>query len=81
MAPQATANSYLKGKEIAQEFGFPLVIRASYTLGGAGASFVFEEEDFDKLLTRGLEASPIHEVMIDKALIGWKEYELRIPSG
>ncbi len=78
MAPQATANSYLKGKEIAQEFGFPLVIRASYTLGGAGASFVYKEEDFDKLLTRGLEVSPIHEVMIDKALIGWKEYELEL---
>lgn len=78
MAPQATATSYLKGKEIAQEFGFPLVIRASYTLGGAGASFVHREEDFDELLTRGLEVSPIHEVMIDKALIGWKEYELEL---
>ena len=78
MAPQATANSYLKGKEIAQEFGFPLVIRASYTLGGAGASIVYKEEDFDELLTRGLEVSPIHEVMIDKALMGWKEYELEL---
>ncbi len=78
MAPQATATSYLKGKEIAQEFGFPLVIRASFTLGGAGASFVHTEEDFDELLTRGLEVSPIHEVMIDKALIGWKEFELEL---
>ncbi|MBT8265890.1 MAG: carbamoyl-phosphate synthase large subunit [Bacteroidia bacterium] len=78
MAPQATATSYLKGKEIAQEFGFPLVIRASFTLGGAGASFVHKEEDFDELLTRGLEVSPIHEVMIDKALIGWKEFELEL---
>ncbi|TPV33784.1 carbamoyl-phosphate synthase large subunit [Paucihalobacter ruber] len=78
MAPQATATSYLKGKEIAQEFGFPLVIRASFTLGGAGASIVYKEEDFDELLTRGLEVSPIHEVMIDKALIGWKEYELEL---
>ena len=78
MAPQLTANSFLKGQEIAQQFGFPLVIRASYTLGGAGASFVHEPEDFDELLTRGLEVSPIHEVMIDKALIGWKEYELEL---
>ena len=78
MAPQATATSYLKGKEIAQKFGFPLIIRASFTLGGAGASFVYKEEDFDELLTRGLEISPIHEVMIDKALIGWKEYELEL---
>ena len=78
MAPQATASSFLKGKEIAQEFGFPLVIRASYTLGGDGASIVHDEKDFDNLLTRGLEISPIHEVMIDKALIGWKEYELEL---
>ncbi|WP_461533622.1 carbamoyl-phosphate synthase large subunit [Sinomicrobium sp.] len=78
MAPQATATSYLKGKEIAQEFGFPLVIRASFTLGGAGASFVHHKEEFDELLTRGLEISPIHEVMIDKALLGWKEYELEL---
>ncbi len=78
MAPQATATSYLEGKEIAQEFGFPLVIRASFTLGGAGASFVHHEEEFDELLTRGLETSPIHEVMIDKALLGWKEFELEL---
>ncbi|MCW8980117.1 MAG: carbamoyl-phosphate synthase large subunit [Altibacter sp.] len=78
MAPQATATSFLKGKEIAQEFGFPLVIRASYTLGGAGASIVYRTEDFDDLLSHGLEISPIHEVMIDKAMIGWKEYELEL---
>ncbi|MFT5231718.1 MAG: carbamoyl-phosphate synthase large subunit, partial [Candidatus Azotimanducaceae bacterium] len=78
MAPQATATSFLKGKEIAQEFGFPLVIRASYTLGGDGASIVYKEEDYDELLTRGLEISPIHEVMIDKALLGWKEFELEL---
>lgn len=78
MAPQATATSFLKGKEIAQEFGFPLVIRASYTLGGAGASIVYKPEDFDEMLSHGLEISPIHEVMIDKALMGWKEYELEL---
>jgi carbamoyl-phosphate synthase large subunit len=78
MAPQATATSFLKGKEIAQEFGFPLVIRSSYTLGGAGASIVYKPEDFDNLLSYGLEASPIHEVMIDKAMMGWKEYELEL---
>ncbi len=76
--PQASATSFLKGKEIAQEFGFPLVIRASYTLGGAGASIVHDPKDFDTLLSRGLEVSPIHEVMIDKALIGWKEFELEL---
>ena len=78
VAPSETANSMLKGKEIAQKFGFPLVIRPSFTLGGSGASFVHKEEDFTELLTRGLEASPIHEVLIDKALVGWKEYELEL---
>jgi carbamoyl-phosphate synthase large subunit len=77
-APAKTATSFLKGKEIAQEFGFPLVIRPSFTLGGTGAAFVHKKEDFDALLTRGLEASPIHEVLIDKALLGWKEYELEL---
>ncbi|MGX1023244.1 carbamoyl-phosphate synthase large subunit [Psychroflexus sp. MBR-150] len=78
VAPSKTVTSFLKGKEVAQEFGFPLVIRASYTLGGLGASIVHDEKDFEKSLTRGLEASPIHEVIIDKALIGWKEYELEL---
>ncbi|MBT8256393.1 MAG: carbamoyl-phosphate synthase large subunit, partial [Bacteroidia bacterium] len=78
VAPAKIANSFLKGKEIAQEYGFPLVIRPSFTLGGTGASFVHHEDEFDELLTRGLEASPIHEVLIDKALLGWKEYELEL---
>lgn len=78
MAPSETATSFLKGKEIAQRFGFPLVIRPSFTLGGTGASIVYKKEDFDMLLNRGLEASPIHEVLIDKALLGWKEYELEL---
>lgn len=77
-APAKTATSFLEGKEIAQEFGYPLVIRPSFTLGGTGAAFVHKEEDFDRLLTHGLESSPIHEVLIDKALLGWKEYELEL---
>ncbi|MCW2119555.1 carbamoyl-phosphate synthase large subunit [Flavobacterium sp. 7A] len=77
-APAEICTSYLRGKEIAQEFGFPLVIRPSFTLGGTGASIVYKPEDFDRLLTQGLEASPIHEVLIDKALMGWKEYELEL---
>jgi len=77
-APSQTATSFLQGKEIAQKFGFPLVIRPSFTLGGSGASVVQDKESFDKLLQRGLEASPIHEVLIDKALLGWKEFELEL---
>jgi len=78
MAPQKTAKSFLEGKEIAQEFGFPLCIRPSYTLGGSGASILYEPKKFDNLLERGLQLSPIHEVMIDKALLGWKEFELEL---
>lgn len=77
-APSRTAKSFLEGKEIAQELGFPLVIRPSYTLGGTGASFVHNREEFDELLDRGLHASPIHEVLIDTAVLGWKEYELEL---
>ncbi|MFK7973065.1 MAG: carbamoyl-phosphate synthase large subunit [Bacteroidia bacterium] len=72
------ANSFLKGKEVAQRIGFPLVIRASYTLGGAGGAFVNEEKDFDELLKRGLSASPVHEVLVEESIKGWKEYELEV---
>ena len=78
MAPSKTATSFLRGKSIAQDFGFPLCIRASYTLGGTGATFVHTKDEFEEALSRGLEVSPIHEVMIDKALLGWKEYELEL---
>jgi len=78
MAPSRIAKSFLEGKSIAQEFGFPLVIRPSFTLGGSGGSVVYEKESFDTLLNRGLQTSPIHEVLIDKAVLGWKEYELEL---
>ena len=73
-----TATSFLEGKEIAQEIGFPLIIRSSFTLGGAGGSFVRDPEKFEKALTDGLHASPIHEVLIEQSILGWKEYELEI---
>jgi carbamoyl-phosphate synthase large subunit len=78
MAPSKIAKSFLEGKGVAQEFGFPLVIRPSFTLGGSGGSVVYEKENFDALLNRGLQTSPIHEVLIDKAVLGWKEYELEL---
>jgi len=74
----ATATSFLKGKEIAQEIGFPLVIRPSFTLGGTGGGFVNKPEDFDAALNRGLQASPIHEVLVEQSIMGWKEYELEL---
>ncbi len=72
------ANSYLEAKEVAQEIGYPLVIRPSYTLGGFGGGFVHKKEEFDELIKRGLEASPTHEVLVEQAVIGWKEYELEV---
>jgi carbamoyl-phosphate synthase large subunit len=78
VAPSQVANSYLEGKEIAQKLGFPLVIRPSYTLGGTGGGFVHAKEDFDAAIKRGLEASPTHEVLVEKAVFGWKEYELEL---
>ena len=77
-APSIIANSFLEGKEAAQTIGFPLVIRPSYTLGGTGGGFCMEPKDFDEALKRGLDASPTHEVLIDKAVLGWKEYELEL---
>ena len=78
VAPAKTANSFLEGKEFAQDIGFPLVIRPSFTLGGTGGGFVHDKDELDEALTRGLEASPIHEVLVEKAVLGWKEYELEL---
>jgi carbamoyl-phosphate synthase large subunit len=78
VAPSYVANSFLEGKEAAQKIGYPLVIRPSFTLGGYGGGFVHKEEEFDELLRRGLEASPTHEVLVEKAVLGWKEYELEL---
>ncbi len=78
MAPSKIAKSFLEGKEVAQVFGFPLVIRPSFTLGGSGGAVVYQKEEFDKALNRGLQTSPIHEVLIDKAVLGWKEFELEL---
>ena len=78
VAPSKIANSFLEGKEAAQQIGFPLVIRPSYTMGGSGGGFVHRKEDFDAALSRGLQASPTHEVLVEQAVIGWKEYELEL---
>ncbi|MCL4134484.1 UNVERIFIED_CONTAM: hypothetical protein GTU68_014978 [Idotea baltica] len=78
VAPSFIANSFLEGKDASQKIGFPLVIRPSYTLGGTGGGFVMEEKDFDEALRRGLDASPTHEVLVEKAVLGWKEYELEL---
>jgi len=78
VAPSFIANSFLEGKEAAQKIGYPLVIRPSYTLGGFGGGFVHKEDEFDEKLRRGLNASPTHEVLVEKAVLGWKEFELEL---
>ncbi|HNT79775.1 MAG TPA: carbamoyl-phosphate synthase large subunit [Bacteroidia bacterium] len=78
VAPSRIANSFLEGKEIAQDLGFPLVLRPSYTLGGTGGAVIYKKENFEPALNRALHASPIHEVLIEKAVIGWKEFELEL---
>jgi carbamoyl-phosphate synthase large subunit len=78
VATAKTANSFLEGKEFAQDIGFPLVIRPSFTLGGTGGSFVHDKDELDEALNRGLQASPIHEVLVEKAVLGWKEFELEL---
>lgn len=78
VAQSRIANSFLEGKEAAQEIGFPLVIRPSYTLGGTGGGFVHRKEEFDAALNRGLQASPSHEVLVEQAVLGWKEFELEL---
>ena len=78
VAPSHVANSFLEGKEFAQKIGFPLVIRPSFTLGGTGGGFVHNKDELDAALERGLKASPIHEVLVEKAVLGWKEYELEL---
>ena len=78
VATAKTANSFLEGKEFAQDIGFPLVIRPSFTLGGTGGGFVHDKDELDEALNRGLQASPIHEVLVEKAVLGWKEFELEL---
>jgi len=78
VAPAKIANSLLEGKEYAQEIGIPLVIRPSFTLGGTGGGLVFHKDDLDAALEKGLTASPIHEVLVEKAVMGWKEFELEL---
>jgi carbamoyl-phosphate synthase large subunit len=78
VAPSKVANSLLEGKEFAQQIGIPLVIRPSFTLGGTGGGFVNTKDELDAALERGLQASPIHEVLVEKALLGWKEFELEL---
>lgn len=78
VAKSQIANSFLEGKDAAQKIGFPLVLRPSYTLGGYGGGFVHSKETLDESLKRALNASPTHEVLVEQAVLGWKEFELEL---
>ncbi|MEK7274428.1 MAG: carbamoyl-phosphate synthase large subunit, partial [Candidatus Desantisbacteria bacterium] len=65
-------------RRIARELGFPLIIRASLTLGGTGGGIAYNIEEFEEIVALGLEASPIQEILIEESIIGWKEYELEV---
>jgi len=73
------AESLLDAKEIKEELGgLPIVIRPSFTMGGAGGGIVWTEDEFDRKVLRGLELSPVHQVLIEESIFGWKEYELEL---
>ncbi|MEX2604736.1 MAG: carbamoyl-phosphate synthase large subunit, partial [Gracilimonas sp.] len=74
-----SAKSVLDAKEIKEELGgLPIVIRPSFTMGGAGGGIVWNEDEFDRKVLHGLEMSPVHEVLIEQSIFGWKEFELEL---
>src|SRR5947199_1620690 len=72
------ARSLPEAVELAKSLGFPIVIRPSFTLGGVGGGIAYNIEEFRELAERGLELSPVHEVLIEESVIGWKEFELEV---
>ncbi|MFA6549625.1 MAG: carbamoyl-phosphate synthase large subunit, partial [Candidatus Margulisiibacteriota bacterium] len=72
------ANTYKEALKVAEEIGFPLIIRPSFTLGGFGGGIVYNLEEFKVIANRGLEASMISEILIEESVIGWKEYEMEV---
>lgn len=70
--------NFNEAEEFAETTGFPIIIRPSFTLGGTGGGIAYNKEEFEQMVNRGLEASPINEVLIEESLIGWKEFELEV---
>jgi len=73
-----TVGSLQQAREALREIGLPCVVRPSFTLGGTGSSVAYNREEFDALVSHGLESSPIHEVLLEEAVLGWKEYEMEV---
>lgn len=72
------ARSLEEAKQIAQEIGYPLIIRPAYTLGGTGGGVAYNQEELEEICTAGLEASPISQILVEESIIGWKEFELEV---
>jgi len=77
--PRATiAHSMVEAWEVANDIGFPCIIRPSFTMGGSGGGIAYNRDEFEEICTRGLDLSPTNELLIDESLIGWKEYEMEV---
>jgi carbamoyl-phosphate synthase large subunit len=74
----ALVNNLKDGMEFAGKIGFPVIIRPSFTLGGTGGGLAYNREELLQALARGLDLSPVHEVLIEESVLGWKEYELEV---
>src|SRR3954452_1362263 len=74
----ALVNNLKDGLDFAAKIGFPVVLRPSFTLGGSGGGIAFNREELLELLARGIDLSPVHEVLIEESVLGWKEYELEL---
>ncbi|MDW8262408.1 MAG: carbamoyl-phosphate synthase large subunit, partial [Phycisphaerales bacterium] len=71
-------HSLQEAKKVLEEIGLPLIIRPAFTLGGTGGGIAYNVEEFEEIVTRGLDASPVHEVLIEQSVIGWKEFEMEV---
>jgi carbamoyl-phosphate synthase large subunit len=76
--PSGVAKSIAEAQEIRERVGLPAVLRPSFTMGGTGGGIAYNKEEFNELITRGLELSPVGEVLIEQSIIGWKEFELEV---
>ncbi len=73
-----TVRNLEEARRVLAQIGLPCVVRPSFTMGGTGSSIAYNRDEFDRLLTNGLEASPVHQVLLEEAVIGWKEYEMEV---
>ncbi len=79
MCPSGLAETFQEAREIAQQIGtYPLIIRPGFTLGGTGGGIAYNQEEFELIAQSGLDASPVSQILVEKSLIGWKEYELEV---